>query len=75
MTADKPLTETERVELRLIIGTVPDSVARANRLCAALGAQFAVESDRFYARRGKETLAEAMHLDTLCDRLERLEEP
>ena len=70
---DKPLTETEREELRLIIGTVPDSVARSRAWCEANDAQITIEAGRFHARRGSDTLATALDLETLLDKLERME--
>lgn len=71
MTGDRPLTDSERGRLRLIITGPTDNVMRANQWCEENGAEIQFEEGRFEAVRGGEVLATATDLGVLLGKLER----
>ena len=72
--SDRPITDAERRQLRLIIGDAPDNVARARLWCERHGAEISFADHQYTCRRGAEVLATATDLAVLVSKLERLAE-
>ena len=70
--SDRPLSDDDKRQLRLIIGDVPDLVARSNAWCARNGAEVTFSDGRYTCLRDGEVLATARNLGVLVAKLERL---